>query len=388
MNILFVEAHSDNPFDVRYGSIQRTNLLIRACALCGHVDVAVFSDKLVESDIYNCDVILSVVRHKNPSALSEFIRKISLVFYDSFHFFGYINHEMERRIDIIVAKGCYDKIVVRYASDAVKCGLLKYGKRLIIDIDDSPISVRRNYLHKGMSFIRYKYRQLMCRKSHRMMEKLLERIDCAFFSNEDDLITGNSIYLPNIPYYEINSDYCDFSKTKKRILFVGLIDYEPNLDGLTHFINKILPLIRNCVPDVELSIVGKCNRCSLPACFLDPKIIIKGFVENLHEEYVKSRVAVVPIYKGAGTNIKVLEAFQMKRPCVTTLYGARGHSCVFENERDYYVSKTDADFAKYVIKMLLDQKSNLSISKNANTKLMKHYSKDNFYKIVHDKIVS
>lgn len=388
MNILFVEAHSDNPFDVRYGSIQRTNLLIRACALCGHVDVAVFSDKEVESNIYNCDVIISSICNKNPSALSEFVRKISLVFHDSFRFFGYINHEMERWIDIIVARGCYDKIVVRYASDAVKCGLLKYGKRLIIDIDDSPITVRSNYLHKEMSFFRYKYRQLMYRKSQRMMEKLLERIDCAFFSNEDDLITGNSFYLPNIPYYEINSDYCDFSKTKKRILFVGLVDYEPNLDGLTHFINEILPLIRNCVPDVELSIVGKCNRHSLPACFLDPKIIIKGFVDDLHEEYVKSRVAVVPIYKGAGTNIKVLEAFQMKRPCVTTPYGARGHCGIFENDKDFYISKTDADFAKYVIKMLLDQESNVSISKNANTKLIMYYSKDNFYKIVHDKIVS
>lgn len=387
MNILFVDAHSDNPFDIRYGSIQRTNLLIRACARCGHVDVVVFSEKKVISDIDNCDVIKSGIRNINPSVLSEINRKISLVFYDSFRYFGYVNRRMERCIDVIVEKGNYDWIVTRYVSDAVKCGLLKYGKRLVIDIDDSPLTVRKNYLGKGSTFMHNIYRQLMYRKSQRMMEKLLKRIHCAFFSNADDLLDEKSVYLPNIPYYEINSDYCDFSKTNNRILFVGFVDFKPNIEGLTHFINNIFPLVRNRVPDVELSIVGKYNIDSLPSSFFAPNILVKGFVEDLSEEYEQSRVAIVPIYTGAGTNIKVLEAFQMKRPCVTTPFGARGHSRIFENDKDFFVSETDEDFAKNVTEMLLYQESNNRISKNANVKVKKYYSRDYFNKVVNDVIV-
>lgn len=29
MNILFVEIHNNNPFDIKWGSIQRSNLLIQ-----------------------------------------------------------------------------------------------------------------------------------------------------------------------------------------------------------------------------------------------------------------------------------------------------------------------------------------------------------------------
>ena len=84
-------------------------------------------------------------------------------------------------------------------------------------------------------------------------------VNHCFFSNQDDVIYEKSTYLPNIPYYNSNTDYCDFSKTKNRIIFVGYIDFRPNFEGLTHFLKMILPQIRKRISNVEISIVGKCS---------------------------------------------------------------------------------------------------------------------------------
>ena len=47
----------------------------------------------------------------------------------------------EAVIDSFVGKKKYDIIVCRYVDSAIKCGLLKYKDRLIIDADDNLESV-------------------------------------------------------------------------------------------------------------------------------------------------------------------------------------------------------------------------------------------------------
>ena len=386
MNILFVETHSDNPFDVTYGAVQRTNQLIRACAQFAHVDVVVFSDKKIKSDIDNCDVILFNDSIGKPSRISEFIRKMTILFIDSYKIFGRVNHKVEDKIDSVVEKGSYDKIVVRYIPDAIFGGLLKYGDRLIVDVDDNPVTIKKYYLGKGPSIFHNLYRLIIYRKSLKMYEKIIHSVNHCFFSNQDDVIYEKSTYLPNIPYYSSNIDYCDFSKTKNRIIFVGYIDFLPNFEGLTHFLKLILPQIRKRISNVEISIVGKCSSDLLKDWSNDPGVKIRGFVEDLNKEYEEARVAIVPIYSGAGTSIKVLEAFRMKRPCVTTIQGARGHQGVFQNNVDFFACESDKDFANKVVEMLSDQDKNVSISKNAYSKVEKYYSKEAFYKQVKDTI--
>ena len=107
-----------------------------------------------------------------------------------------------------------------------------------------------------------------------------------------------------------------------------------------------------------------------------------GFVEDLQQEYEQARVIVVPIYGGAGTNIKVLEAMQMKRPCVTTTYGIRGFSDYFEDGSEILIAQDDASFAEKVTSLLQDQKKNNTIATKAYSSLKAHFSREAFNRIV------
>ena len=381
MNILFIELHNNNPFSVTCGSIRRSNLLIQACAQIAHVDVVVFNNDDVNLNIKNCDVIYCNDCNKDRrSKLLEFWRKIYCLFGSGELYFEMKNKEIEQALDNIILKGRYDRIVIRYIPDAVRCGLVKYSDRLVVDVDDSPVSIRRNRVKHSKTIIHKWYNHIIYHHSTKNLALLLEKLKHSFFSNKDEIIGYKSSYLPNVPFYdERHADFCDFENSNNKILFVGYLTFGANINGLNRFFNCVYPLIIKKIPNVVVTIVGKCNLSQLGEWKHYRNVVIKGFVEDLSAEYANARVVVAPIYEGAGTNIKILEAMQMLRPCVTTFEGSRGFTDVFTSNVDYLVSMTDQEFAENVVSLLQNKEKNHMIAQNADLKLKANFSKQAFF---------
>jgi glycosyltransferase involved in cell wall biosynthesis len=78
-----------------------------------------------------------------------------------------------------------------------------------------------------------------------------------------------------------------------------------------------------------------------------------GFVEDLAAELARSSVAVVPIWHGAGTRLKVLESMAAARPIAGTPLGVSGIG--FEHDRHGLVAEAPVDLAAAVLTMLRDR---------------------------------
>lgn len=183
MNILFVEIHNNNPFDIKWGSIQRSNLLIQACAQCGHVDVILFNnDEKLVSNIKNCDIIqCNTINKTKQHKLIKIWRKIYCLFGNGPLFFESKNKDIEYTLDNIIKKNNYDKIVIRYVPDAVLCGLIKYTNRLILDVDDSPVSISRNRINRSKTIIHKWYNTIIHKRTKRNLSLLLNKVGHSFF---------------------------------------------------------------------------------------------------------------------------------------------------------------------------------------------------------------
>lgn len=390
MNILFIELHNKNPFDVKWGSVQRSNLIIQGCSRISNLDVVVISDEFnISKSIENCNIISLNISENEVSniKLYEYWNKYIRSIWKDEAFFSNTNKDLESKLDNIICKGNYDKIVIRYLPDAIKCGLIKYGERLVVDIDDSPISINRNKYNKTKYLPKKLLRFYVYKQSYKKVIRILKKIGIAYFSNIDELIGDNSYFLPNIPFYESNLNLCDYSVTKNRILFVGLITFKANIEGIDRFFRNIFPNIKKSFPDVEVHIVGKCNYDDLPDWKYFDNVYVKGFVEDIEREYKDCKLVIAPIYEGAGTNIKVLEAMQMMRPCVTTPNGIRGFRGIFKSGIDLLVSNTDKEFSDNVISLLNNEKLNHQISSQASISLSSNFSKPVFFKIIQDSII-
>ena len=138
MNILFISSDV-NPFGAKSnGDSQRTRLLLQACARLGTVDLVTFRSGAV-SDIDNVTVVYSGPVNDALPQKTRIAKWLSVMPWGGMQSLFPIAKERERIIDDIVASGHYDLIVSRYLFRTLPCGLLKYGKRLVVDADDDDV---------------------------------------------------------------------------------------------------------------------------------------------------------------------------------------------------------------------------------------------------------
>jgi len=108
------------------------------------------------------------------------------------------------------------------------------------------------------------------------------------------------------------------------ILFVGLMDYEPNVDAVRFFAREVLPLIHGKFPEARFVIVGRSPCPAVLELNDGTKIVVTGTVPEVEPYLRQASVVVAPLRVGGGTRIKILEAMAHQRPVVATTIGAEG----------------------------------------------------------------
>ena len=135
------------------------------------------------------------------------------------------------------------------------------------------------------------------------------------------------------------------------LVFVGSMDWLPNVDGVLYFVREILPLIRRKRPETTLAVVGRTPPPKmLQVGVEDPKVVITGTVPDIRPYLWGSSVAIVPLRIGGGTRLKIYEAMAAKIPVVSTTIGAEG--LTVNPPRDIRIADAPADFAGQCLELL------------------------------------
>ena len=382
--ILFIENGLSNPFKVSNGGSQRTNLLLQACAHVADVDVITFFDERCAAD--NTTYSLLHAGQLSSKKESRFDKLIRLLHVGSPRSFATLDKDKERLIDSYVRQKNYDYIVVRYVNQAVECGLLKYGNRLIVDVDDSPYDAALRDSKLARTKRNRMYHVLFARFAKRGLCSLVKNTNTCFFSNYEQAMEFNGVFLPNVPFYSVkNENISDTLTIKGRLLFVGDFCYAPNIQGANHFMTNIFPRIKEQYPSVSIHLVGK-GHAENKKIWESQGADVMGFVDDILKEYAETDCVVIPIYEGAGTCIKILEAMQMRRPIVTTPTGMRGYSQFIEKGEDILVASDDNEFANHIVALLNNCNLRLRLRECAASKCQQIFTKEHFMEIVKQNI--
>lgn len=101
-----------------------------------------------------------------------------------------------------------------------------------------------------------------------------------------------------------------------RAVFVGMMDYYPNVDAVAWFAEEILPRVRRVVPDASFDIVGRRPHARVRALARLPGVRVTGGVPDVRAYLGDGAVAVAPFRIARGIQNKILEAMAMERPVV------------------------------------------------------------------------
>ena len=371
MRILFVSTNT-NPLDSPInGDAQRTRLLYEACKRIADVDIISFAGQ--------------PERPRRPGKLAKWIAL--LPFGSTISLFP-IDPNRETVIDSAVAKADYDYIVARYFYRAMPCGLWKYREKLVVDFDDAlPFFFLNQLSPSSAATTRFRLK-LTARRAKTIARSAVRGMHAAFFAEEAEAKTNHGTFLPNIPFYTESCPDTDMNAPVKRILFVGQLEYQPNKEGLDHFLEQVyLPLVGR-MTNVEMHVVGLIKNETLRKRWESyPGVTVTGFVDDLKREYEQSHVVVVPIYKCGATNIKLLEAMAMNRACITTKEAYSKINGHFQNGKDLYAAANDEEFVEMLFALLTDEKENFRIAHNGKAVMDRYYSFDAFCDIVKKAIV-
>ena len=107
------------------------------------------------------------------------------------------------------------------------------------------------------------------------------------------------------------------------LLFVGNMDYRPNIEAVKWFTEQVMPWLDQSIPNYMFWIVGVNPREEVLA-LKSAKVQVTGRVPDVRPYYENANVVIVPLFAGGGTRLKILEAMSLGRPVVSTTIGAEG----------------------------------------------------------------
>jgi glycosyltransferase involved in cell wall biosynthesis len=135
------------------------------------------------------------------------------------------------------------------------------------------------------------------------------------------------------------------------LVFVGSMDWAPNVDGMLYFIDEILPLIRASRPDCRVAVAGRMPpKQIVERAANDPLLTVTGTVPDIRPYLWNSAAAIVPLRIGGGTRLKVYEAMAAKIPVVSTSIGVEG--LPLTPGRHYLLADDPGAFAKQCLALL------------------------------------
>lgn len=371
MKVLFICNRS--PFNPDMGNAQRTAIVLQGFINCGcKVDIA----------------YIGVVKYDVPKNLPQNVRIV--LWNDGYEWKKSRASELKRRLLInatfksydlrniiknIVVKNDYDYIFCRYIESASLSGIFNLNKKIILDIDDLPANSFKLYF-KGVSRLKRLYYCFKLISLRRYTSRCVKSAYVSFLPNKEEAEKYKVSFLPNISY--IHKDELEFIHNCKSILFVGYMAWPANYNGIDSFVSHCWNKVLANVPDAKLLIAGKGLPDELKTKWESyQNIEYLGYVESLYDFYSMGNVVVCPIYSGAGTNIKVIEAMAMGKACVISSHSTRGYGDILDPEKNVVIAKHYTDFSNKLIGLLNDDFKCKEIANSAMKTAQSFFSQKN-----------
>jgi polysaccharide biosynthesis protein PslH len=149
-------------------------------------------------------------------------------------------------------------------------------------------------------------------------------------SDDDALVARNRFGTPRVAVIDNGVDTAYFRpaddrREANRILFLGSLDWRPNLDGVQQLLDQVFPEVLAREPQARLEVVGR----NPPAWLAErvrhaPHVELLANVADVRPHLRRCGALAVPLRVGGGSRLKILEALAAGTPVISTRIGAEG----------------------------------------------------------------
>ena len=210
------------------------------------------------------------------------------------------------------------------------------------------------------ALLRWPQRALLHRQADRVMgleRRLVQEADATLACsdiNAAELRRFGARHVEVIPNgtTRLDSEALGPRNDRRVLVFVGSLDWLPNIDAAMRLVTKIWPRARDAMPGSLLAIVGRKPPPRLVARSSERDVLITGRVESVAPYLRIARATAIPLRAGSGTRIKILEAWAAGVPVITSRLGAEG--LAYEDQENLLLAESDQEFADAMVRVWHD----------------------------------
>lgn len=298
----------------------------------------------------------SVVRYRHIPAMQQALNELALS--DSF--------------DVVWATRCH------LAESAKRAGF----SRIVVDVDDVPSVLLAQDLADSGWYASKPLHILEMLKTRWYERKLPRRFNrIVVCKDQDRQLFGKDAEQVRV----VPNGVCDLplldGRTEKcaELLFVGSMGYPPNEEAALYFADTILPLIRTQMKEASVSIVGRQPAERIKALAMRAGVAVSGDVPEIQPYYEQAAVVVVPLRKGSGTRLKILEALAFGKAVVSTSLGAEGLD--LRPGVDLEIADDPGLFAETCVRLLRDRLARERLGLSGRNRVLSQYAWDQIGRI-------
>ncbi len=138
------------------------------------------------------------------------------------------------------------------------------------------------------------------------------------------------------------------------LVFLGALDWRPNLEGVRWFLGRVWPAIRAAIPGARLVVAGSNPHSGLETRLSGEGVTFAGRIPDAQAFFASGTAMVVPLLSGGGMRVKILEAMSLGVPVVSTRLGATGIEA--RDGIEIRLADEPAAMAKACVELLSDPK--------------------------------
>ena len=165
---------------------------------------------------------------------------------------------------------------------------------------------------------------------------------------------------------------CASAQSRRRnVLYVAYFGSETNVQALRWYLDKVHPIIKSCVPDYVLTVVGR-GDMSVFDKYRDNSIEFAGEVAAIGSQIREAGVGIAPALSGAGFRGKINQYAVFGVPCIASSIAHAGLK--YTNNVNIYIADTPNAFADRCIELLTDFGLNDRIGRAARDLCLREYT--------------
>ncbi|MCM1067207.1 MAG: glycosyltransferase [Muribaculaceae bacterium] len=291
-----------------------------------------------------------------------------------------VNHFNDRHLRRFVESraGSYDFV---FCASPVMAQYAGCFKKKVLDMTDS-LTMNYNTLGEtSASALKRLFYRADARRMERYESLCAQTFDSVAYISEADrsyLPGGNKCLLGNMVVLPAEESGLPPHKNRQGLVFVGKMDYAPNITAVDFFARKVMPKLRERDPDCRFTIVGASPVEDVKLLADLAGVEVSGFVPSVRPYYHNAALVVAPMLSGSGIQNKILEAMAYGCCVVTTPKGLEG---IEELEEALVVLTPDPDaWAQTVANLLADPAQRERIGERARRMVSAKFGKESIRK--------